>query len=93
MRDLAKQKKVASASQKKFFKDMVQYLYENVEAYERFLKAEQNGDNTLATTTTDAHQESTQNPSSPLKPPEPEQNQEEKQEGEESEENLVKNDE
>ena len=33
MRALAKWMKVAGASQKKFFKDMIQYLFENDDAY------------------------------------------------------------
>ena len=45
MNDLAKWKNVASASQKEFFKDMVQYLFEHAEAYQRFLAAVQNGFN------------------------------------------------
>ena len=39
MRDLAKWKKVAIASQKKFFEDMVPYLFEHGEAYDRFVAA------------------------------------------------------
>ena len=36
MKRMAKWKKVASESQKKFFKDMKQFLFENSDAEERF---------------------------------------------------------
>ena len=67
---LAKWKKVASESQKKFFKDQVQYLFENADAFERFKAGIESGINTIAMTTQDAVDEAQQNPSSPLKPPE-----------------------
>ena len=72
-KDLAKWKKSASASQKKFFKDQIDYLFENQAALERFEAAFRNGINTLANTTQEARQESAEQPSSPLRQPTPAQ--------------------
>ena len=72
-KDLAKWKKIASASQKKFFKDQIGPLFENEGAYERFVEAFDNGLNPLAHTTDEARQEAVENPSSPLRQPTPAQ--------------------
>ena len=71
MKALMKWKKVASESQKNFFKDQVQYLFENDGAYDRFLGAVENGRNSLANTTPQAREEAEEHPTSPLRPPEP----------------------
>ena len=65
---LIKWKNGASASQKKFFKDQIQYLFENSDALDRFNAAVREGINTLAATTQEAAEESAANPSSPLRP-------------------------
>ena len=70
---LAKWKKIASASQKKFFKDQIGPLFEHEGAYERFVEAFDNGLNPLAHTTDEARQEAVENPSSPLRQPTPAQ--------------------
>ena len=70
---LAKWKKIASASQKKFFKDQIGPLFEHEGAYERFVEAFEYGANTLANTTNEARQEAVENPSSPLRQPTPQQ--------------------
>ena len=70
-KDLAKWKKSASASQKKFFKDQISYLFENEGARQRFENALQTGINTLANTTDHAREESAENPSSPIRQPSP----------------------
>ena len=72
-KDLAKWKKIASASQKKFFKDQIGYLFENEGAYERFVEALDNGLNPLAHTTEQAVQESVEQPASPMRQPTPQQ--------------------
>ena len=90
MKDMAKWKKVASTSQKQFFKDQIRWLFENDDAETRFNQAEQEGMNTLAATTADAYQESAQQPSSPLRPPEqPPAEQQPGADDEEEDENLV----
>ena len=66
---LAKWKKVASASQKKFFKDQIQYLFENDGALERYQAAIANGFNPLAATTQQAVEEAQQIPASPMRQP------------------------
>ena len=70
---LAKWKKSASASQKKFFKDQIGYLFENEGALQRFRDAVVSGHNTLANTTDEARQEAEVAPSSPLRQPTPQQ--------------------
>ena len=72
-KDLARWKKIASASQKKFFKDQIGPLFEHEGAYERFVEAFDNGLNPLAHTTDEARQEAVENPSSPLRQPTPQQ--------------------
>ena len=67
MKLMAKWKKVASISQKDFFKNQIQWLFENEDAESRFRQAVAEGINTLAATTEDAYQESAQQPSSPLR--------------------------
>ena len=66
---LTRWKKIASNSQRKFFKDQIQYLFENEGALDRFNAAVAHGINTLANTTEQAAQESAENPSSPLRQP------------------------
>ena len=66
---MAKWKKVASESQKKFSKDQVQYLFENVNVEEGFRDSEEVGANTLSNTTGQARQEAVEMPTIPLKPP------------------------
>ena len=69
MKLMAKWKKVASESQKDFFKNQIQWLFENDDAESRFNQARGEGINTLATTTEQAYQESAEQPSSPLRAP------------------------
>ena len=66
-------KKIASASQKKFFKDQIQYLFENDDAFSRFKWALENNLNFLSATTQQAIDEAQQNPASPLRAPPPPQ--------------------
>ena len=94
MKAIAKWKKVASTSQKKFFKDQIQWLFENQDALNRFTEAVSNGINTLANTTDQAQQESAEQPSSPLRPPaqgapQPNESPEPLSDDEEEDENLV----
>ena len=70
MKALEKWKRVARESQKQFFKDQIQWLFENEGAQARFNEAMDDGINPVANTTTEAYQESAQNPSSPLRPAE-----------------------
>ena len=66
-------KKIASASQKKFFKDQIQYLFENDDAFSRFKWALENNLNFLSATTQQAVDEAQQNPTSPIRAPPPPQ--------------------
>ena len=77
---LTRWKKIASNSQRKFFKDQIQYLFENEGALDRFNAAVAHGINTLANTTEQAAQESAENPSSPLRQPTRQQEQQTEEE-------------
>ena len=77
---LTRWKKIASNSQRKFFKDQIQYLFENEGALDRFNAAVAHGINTLANTTEQAAQESADNPSSPLRQPTRQQEQQTEEE-------------
>ena len=66
---LAKWKKIASTSQKKFFKDQIQHLFENDGALQRYQEAIANGFNPLAATTQQAVEEAQQIPASPMRQP------------------------
>ena len=66
---LAKWKKAAAASQKQFFKDQIQYLFENDGALQRYQEAIENGFNPLAATTEQAVEEAQQIPASPMRQP------------------------
>ena len=69
-------KKISAASQKKFFKDQIQYLFENDDALERFTWALEHNLNFLSATTQQAIDEAQQNPASPMRaPPPPQQEQ------------------
>ena len=70
---LAKWKKSASTSQKKFFKDQIGYLFENSDALQRFTDALAAGQNPLANTTEQARQEAEEAPASPMRQPTPQQ--------------------
>ena len=69
MKRLAKWKKVASESQKEFFKNMVRYLFEDEEAEARFRQARDAGMNELANTTDEARQQAVDVPVTPLRQP------------------------
>ena len=67
IRLLDRWKRIASESQKMFFKDILPYLFENDEAEGRHREAEEHGINPLAMTTQRAIDESVENPPSPMK--------------------------
>ena len=72
-KDLARWKKSAGNSQKKFFKDQIGYLFENPDARQRFEEAVAAGINTLANTTDQAREESSLDPTPLLRQPTPAQ--------------------